>query len=123
MSGTSAHAAATSPATTVHVSQVPTIAAKPTRVRSRAHFTIYGAVAPGTTGEKVTLERKAGGSWHNAGSAKLERQRLPNGKTAVGYAITVKAPAKKASDIFRVVVPATTTNAAGASKTVTVTIT
>jgi hypothetical protein len=119
---TAQHAAAASGTTMVKVSQVATVTAKPNHVKHGKHFTVYGTVSPAAAGEKVTVQWRTGKAWHRAGTAKLRHQRLPSGKTAVGYAIRLKEP-RRGKYSFRALVGATKANAAGTSRVIKITVT
>jgi hypothetical protein len=121
ITASSANAAFTSPTATVKVSQVVALSAKPARTKPGKAFAVYGAVSPSASGEKLSVEQLRRKSWGKVGSATLKRQKLPSGKTAVGYVLSLKEK-KKGKDTFRVVAAATKVNAAGVSKPVTITI-
>ena len=85
-------------------------------------FNIYGTVKPASSGQKVTLQRQAGTSWNNIGTATIKNQKLPNGKTTVGFVFTVKQ-SSKGTFKYRVSKGATATLLAGLSNTLTVKVT
>jgi Fibronectin type III domain len=121
--GTTTHKAITSSVQTVSVTQAVSIAARPTKTVHTKSIKLYGTVRPAATGQRVYLQHLVGGTWKTvAGSAKLVRQKLPNGKTAVGYVFTIHEKAK-GHYTFRVIRKATTHNAAGASAALKLTFT
>jgi hypothetical protein len=99
-----------------------TLTAKPVRVARGKSFELFGTLAPGKAGESVTLDRKRGGSWIKVGTARLAKQKLPNGKRTLGYVFLARS-SKKGALTFHVVAGPTVANAAGTSNQVTVTIT
>jgi hypothetical protein len=111
--GTTVVKAATSGTDTVNLSQVVGITA-PAKVTHGKAFTIWGTVSPGTSGQKVELQRKVGTSYRNVVGATLKRQKLPNGATKLGYVfkLTLKT---KGSYSYRVTRAATSTLSAGTS--------
>jgi hypothetical protein len=110
---TSTHKAATSKVKSVGAVQTVSIARTPAKVKAGKSIKIYGAVTPAGSG-KISLQSDVKGKWRAAGTATIKRQKLPNGKKAVGYVFTVKL-AKKGTYTYRVVKAATSTLLAGVS--------
>jgi fibronectin type III domain protein/Big-like domain-containing protein len=117
--GSTVHAAKTSASATVSVAKVVTAAAKATRPKKGVKFSVYGTVAPALSKLKVSLQQKVGSKWKTIATAKTASQKLPTGKKKVGFVFTLKEK-KKGKFSFRVVAAATSTLAAGTSKTVVV---
>lgn len=97
--GTSGFAPSTSSAVTVGVSSKITVHAK--------HGRVSGKVSPSVAGERVKLQRRHGRRWKSVASAKLGRSGT--------FSFTVAA-----SGHYRIVAPASASNAAGTSATFTV---
>jgi hypothetical protein len=70
----------------------------------------------------VTLQRLVRSTWKIVATATLKKQRLPNGKNAVGYVFAVTPNVAKKYK-YRVTKAATATLARGVSATVTLTAT
>lgn len=117
--GGATHAAVTSSTRSVSVAQVVTIATTATKIRHGRSFTIYGYAKPPGAGQRVVLQMKVGTRWKALTSVVLKRQRLPNGSTRVGYRFARKI-SRVGSYRFRVSKAATTSLAAGVSRTITV---
>jgi hypothetical protein len=93
------------------------------KVRRHQSTTLFGVVAPAENGQRVVVQELVRGKWKALTlSQTLKVRRLPNGTRASGYIITL-AEAAKGTYSFRVVRAATTTNAAGTSRVVTLTVT
>ena len=121
--GSIGHDPATSAIGTLSVAQVVSVAVTKTSVAPGVATVLYGTVSPNESGRTVVLEELVAGSWTHPGeSAVIKLETLPNGKKEVGYEISfsTKKPGKY---VLRVQRASTATNAAGVSKSVTVTVT
>jgi hypothetical protein len=114
--------ASNSAAETVSVRQVIHASSSRGTVPHNVTFKIYGTVSPASSGQKVTLQRQAGTKWNSIGTATIKKQRMPNGKTLVGFLFSVKQ-ASKGTYKYRVTKGATSTLLAGTSNTLTVKVT
>ena len=117
--GEAAHASATSNIVSVTATQVIAVHASASAITHGKSVKIYGTVSPTGTGQKVSVQELVGRTWKTVGTATIKRQKLPNGKTATGYVVTVKL-AKKGTYHLRATKAATSTLGAGVSATVTV---
>jgi len=117
--GEAAHLAVTSNVVAVTATQVVAVHASAASITHGKSVKIYGTVLPVGTGQKVSVQELVGKTWKTVGTATIKRQKLPNGKTATGYVVTVKLP-KKATYHLRATKAATSTLGAGISATVTV---
>ncbi len=120
--GGSTHAAATSPTQTVSVAQVVSAHSTKSRVARHVAFKIWGTVKPASSRQAVQLQRLFGRTWRKIASAKIKRQKLPNGSRTVGFVFTVKQRTKGTYK-YRVYKPATSTLVKGYSRTLTVKVT
>jgi hypothetical protein len=102
----------------IQVAQSVTIALSAHSVTHGKKVKVYGLVAPGAKGQKVTVQRKVGSTWKKIGTATLKVQKLPNGKKTLGYLLTYK-PSAKGKQILRATKAKTVSVSAGTSKTVT----
>lgn len=98
-----------------------TIALGPTKVKQGKKAKVYGVAQPLPAGTLVTLQELRKGTWTKVGTARLAAQKLPDGTSRLGYVISVKL--SKGKHKLRVVSPATSSNAAGTSPTVTLKVT
>jgi hypothetical protein len=115
--GTATHAASASGVQSVSVAYVVAASVKPGSLNHSKPAKVYGTVSPGKTGDPVTLQQLVHGTWKTLkATATLKTQKLPNGKTALGYVFTIAA-APKGTYEFRVSRSASTTNVAGVSGT------
>jgi hypothetical protein len=105
----------------IQVAQSVTIALSAHSVTHGKKVKVYGLVAPGAKGQKVTVQRKVGSTWKKIGTATLKVQKLPNGKKTLGYVLTYK-PSAKGKQILRATKAKTVSVSAGTSKTVTLKI-
>jgi hypothetical protein len=113
--GTSAHKAATSTNQAVSVAQAVTAAVRGGAAKRNVTFPVYGTVGPNETGKMVVLQQKVGSRWKNTThQAKVRMQRLPDGRRALGYVITLKER-KAGKYTFRATRASTSVNAAGVS--------
>lgn len=117
--GTTWHKAVTGNIVSVSVTQIVAIHTTASKIRHGHTVKIWGTVRPSGAGQQVMLQQASGRNWKTVAKAKLKKQRLPNGKTAVGYVFSRKLPSKGTYE-FRVHKNATSTLAAGTSPTVTV---
>jgi subtilisin family serine protease len=84
--GTAAtHQSAASPTVTVTVAQVVHAASTRASVRSGVMFQLYGTVDPAARNQPIRIQQLVNGSWARIHTVTTRRQRLPNGRTAVGY--------------------------------------
>jgi hypothetical protein len=112
--GNPSHRAVASPQQTVNVAQVVTAALTKSKVKHGHHVKLWGQVAPDETGRSVALQSKSGSTWKSVDFATLVKQKLPDGKTAVGYVFKIKARGK-GKHVYRAHRNATPQNAAGDS--------
>lgn len=119
---TADHSGATSATQAVTVSQPVSIKATKTTVKHGSTVKIYGTVKPAGAGQQVSLQRLVRSTWKTVATATLKKQRLPNGKTVVGYVFAV-TPKAAGTLKYRVTKAATATLAKGVSATVTLTVT
>lgn len=118
---TAAHKSATSANDVVTVTRTATIAAASKTVTRGKSTKIYGVVAP-VAGGTATVQRKSGTKWIEANTGAIKKQKLPNGKTAIGYVVTRKFTSK-GKFTFRVSTPSVTGyGAATPASTVTITV-
>ncbi len=116
--GVPGHAATQTTAQTVGVAQTVSVGVTASTVVHYAVTKFYGTVAPNEANQYVYLQILVGRSWRTtAVKAKLVRQRLPNGRTMVGYVLALKTNSKGTFS-YRVYRPATAVNSAGLSKVV-----
>jgi hypothetical protein len=119
--GDAMHQAATSAIESVSVAQVVAVKATKTSAHVGNIVKLYGTVSPSGSG-KVYLQRRSGTSWKSVAAVSLAKQRLPDGRTVVGYVFSVKMPAK-GTFAYRVYRPATATLVKGYSPTVSIKVT
>ncbi|WP_310964648.1 choice-of-anchor Q domain-containing protein [Nocardioides terrisoli] len=116
--GSSTRRASTSAVDTVAVRQVVQAAVRPGRVARQTRARVYGTVRPAGSGQLVYLQRRVHGAWKTlAIHARIRRQRMPDHTRRVGFVIAVKER-RAGTYRFRVLRPATATNAAGTSSRV-----
>jgi hypothetical protein len=121
--GTSGHSARVSPQGTVSVAQVVHAALSSAQVRHGRIDKVYGTVSPNESGKVVTLQRLVSGTWRSTRiTARITLQKLPNHKKVIGYVLTYQ-PRAKGKQTLRVIRTATSSNAAGASPRLRVTVT
>lgn len=114
--GTSDHGCASTSPATVMVSQVVHATLSARHVARGRRVELYGTVGPSESNKRVRLQRRASGGWNDTGrSAKIKKQKLPNGKKVVGFVISY-SPADKGKQTHRVSRAKTPYNAAGVSK-------
>jgi hypothetical protein len=114
--GNASHKQVTSSVATIKVAQVVTETLKPTKVKHRHAVAVYGTVTPKAKGKAVVLQRLVAGKWRKLAATTERKQKLPNGKTVIGYVFHYK-PKRKGAVSLRVTRAATSTNAAGVSAT------
>jgi len=117
--GEASHGAVTSNVLSVTATQVIVIHSSASSIKHGKTVKIYGTVLPTGTGQKVSVQELVGKSWKTVGTATIKRQKMPNGKTATGYVVTVKL-SKAGSYHLRATKAATSTLGAGISASVTV---
>lgn len=116
--GTATHAASTSGVQSVSVGYAVAASVKPGTVTHSKPAKIYGTVSPSKSGDKVTLQQLVHGKWKTLSkTATIKKQKLPDGKTEVGFVFTISAAAKGTYE-FRISRSASATNAAGFSRAV-----
>lgn len=120
--GAAGHGAVTSSISTVTVDRVVTAALTKKKVKHHKSVEVYGAIAPASSGVTLSLQREVKGKWKTVAAAKTRKQRLPNGKTEIGYVVKYR-PKSKGKQALRVACPATTANGAGTSTTLTLKVT
>jgi hypothetical protein len=99
------------------------VAATKTTVAHGSTVKLYGTVTPTILNSYVYLQQKAGTAWKTlAVKGKVVKQRMPNGKTLVGYILTIKT-SSKGKFAYRAYRPATSTNVAGASPSLLLSVT
>jgi 5-hydroxyisourate hydrolase-like protein (transthyretin family) len=115
--GNSQYAPTTSAVVNVLVAPAVSItAARP----SSSTLSIWGGVTPSATGQKVGLQLKVGRVWKTwAAAVVITSQRMPNGRTSVGYLFHLSG-IHNGTYVTRATRPATSTNAAGGSPTLTI---
>lgn len=104
--GTAAHKAANSATDTVTVTRTATITASLKTINKGKTTKIFGLVSP-VAGGTATIQRKSGARWLSGMHAAIKRQKLPSGRTAIGYVVVYKGTAK-GKFTFRVSVPSIT---------------
>jgi hypothetical protein len=124
--GSTSHDAATSVTRSVSVRAAVSATLSKAKVRHRHSVTLFGAVSPTENGQRVVVQERVRGKWKavavSASIATLKVRRLPNGTKASGYIINL-TEASKGTYSFRVVRAATSTNAVGTSRVVTLRVT
>ena len=121
--GSAGHSARVSPLGTISVAQVVHAALSSPHVKPGKRDKVYGTVSPSESGKVVTLQRLVSGRWTSVGvSARITLQTLPNHKKVVGYILSYQ-PTAKGKQTLRVVRAATSSNAAGASPHLRLTVT
>lgn len=120
--GTATHATATSGIESVSVASAVSIHATKTRLVHGTTFKLWGGVAPTATNRYVYLQKKTARGWQTLAKVRVVRQLLPNGRRGIGYVFAIR-PSKVGRYVFRVYIPASSANAAGASSSVTITVT
>jgi 5-hydroxyisourate hydrolase-like protein (transthyretin family) len=114
--GDGSHHRAMSTASTVSVSQVVHAALSKKRVKRHRATKVYGTVKPHGEGKTVTLEKLVAGKWRQLPiTARLEVQKLPNGKTKAGFVMPF-TPKHKGKVKLRVESDPTRQNPGGVSK-------
>jgi hypothetical protein len=121
-SAAGAHASATSAMWTVTVKQTVAAALAHASIHHGKAGEVYGTIAPSASGLVVSLQYEHHGTWVTLTTAKTKRQTLPDHKKTVGYALK-HTFASKGTFHLRVTRAATSTNAAGTSKSLTLTVT
>ena len=114
--------ASNSPARTLVVQPVVTLALTKTTVRHGLPVTFWGTVTPGAAKQSVTLQRLSGTRWVSWATAKLVKQRMPDGHRRLGYLFT-ETRATKGTIKVRVVRPATSSLGKGISPAKTLKVT
>jgi hypothetical protein len=114
--GSSSHVCTTSAVSTVEVGQLVHASLSAKHVKRGKRVSVFGTVRPQARGKAVTLQRRVAGHWRKVGHrAKIRRQRLPDGKKTVGFALTYR-PKTPGRQLLRVSRAKTSTNVAGVSK-------
>jgi hypothetical protein len=112
--------ATTSVSRSVAVGQLVTIGVNSRRIGSGGTLKIYGSVNPAASGQVVQLQQRKHGRWASTGMhARISRRALPDGTRKLGYLIVVTMQQPGTYQI-RVHRAATSKNAGGSSRVVTV---
>jgi predicted thioesterase len=118
--GAPGHNAVVSGVQSVTVNQVITAAATAKSIKHGKVVKIYGTVSPNERNQTVVLQQYVSGKWKSLKvTAKIVKQKLPNGKTTVGYVLKFKPP-KKGKYVLRASRAATKANGAGVSGKLTI---
>jgi hypothetical protein len=120
--GDDSHYAASSASPLIKVKQAVT--AKITKHSARRFSTVrvYGTVKPKAAGKRVALQRRSHGRWVSVHSgATIQRQVLPNGIRTLSYVITIPTY-NRGRSLYRVHRAATSTNASGNSRAISLRI-
>jgi titin len=89
-SGDTMHSSATSPVLAVSVRPNVTATLTKSRAQAGTKVQLYGVVTPDLPGTQVIVQRRSQGEWVNTQlRATTHAQRLPNGRTVVGYVLTL----------------------------------
>jgi hypothetical protein len=97
-----------------------TIQVSSRHIRSGGTLKIYGSVNPATSGQVVQLQQHKHGRWVSTGMhARISRRALPDGTRNLGYLIVVTMQQPGVYQI-RAHRPATSQNAGGNSRVVTI---
>jgi hypothetical protein len=112
--GDADHLAATSSVAAVSVRSQVSFAVSAATVRAGTVVTMSGKVRPAVAGQTVILQRYYGGGWHN-----VRYLQIGSGSTYSTRLTFTTAGAFR----YRVIAPATTSNALGGSRNLTVTVT
>ena len=120
--GSATHNSRNSASQTVSVAPVVSAHSTKSSVQHGTAFKIWGTVNPPSSGQKLNLQRLSGTTWKTIATVTIEKQKLPNGTTTVGYVFTVK-PSTKGTFKYRVHKAATSTLVAANSSTLTVKVT
>jgi hypothetical protein len=106
----------------IDVSPDLTAAFKPNRIARGASSKLWGKLTPAHAGGTVWLQKYVSGTWKSTTtSARVRRQALPNGTTAVGYVLPVSGPAV-GSFRYRTLFKGDDTGARATSTTETLTV-
>jgi hypothetical protein len=115
--------AAASAVEQVTVTQVVSVTATATKIAHGKTVKFYGTVSPSKVGQFVNLQQKSGTKWKTLTiKAKIVRQKMPNGKTVVGYVLSL-TPHTPGTFTYRIAGPRTSTNAQGFSAALTLKVT
>ncbi|MDT4943501.1 MAG: trimeric autotransporter adhesin, partial [Pseudonocardiales bacterium] len=117
--GTATHKATLSAVQTIKVAQVVSIRTTATTIVHGHTVKLYGGVAPAASGQVVYLQQHTATGWKTIASVAEKLQKLPNGATAVGY-VFARTLSSRATYVFRVYRPATSTLLAGYSANLSV---
>lgn len=121
--GTTGHAATTSAARSVYVMQTVAVSQTVTAIVHGGVVKFYGTVAPNAVNQYVYLQQKVGTVWKTTAlKVRIVNQKMPNGKTMVGFVLALKT-GSKGTYSYRINRPATAANAAGTSRAMTLKVT
>lgn len=120
--GSTGHSSATTPEGTVSVAQAIHVTLSASKIKHGKTVKIYGTVSPDETGRTVTLLRYNAGKSSIVNTAKIKMQSLPTHKNVVSFLFTY-TPSKKGKQTFRVSRAATSSNAAGLSRSLKLKVT
>jgi hypothetical protein len=119
--GTASHTAVTSHRGKVTVDQSVHASLTKHSVAHGKPTKVFGTITPARSGRAVTLQRLVGGTWKKVATATTRQQTLPDGTHRIGYVVSY-SPTRAGKQKLRVVVAATPANGAGASATLTLTV-
>ncbi|HWC33491.1 MAG TPA: fibronectin type III domain-containing protein [Mycobacteriales bacterium] len=117
--GDGEHASGTSETETVTARQVVSSDLTAHRIASGQTVEVYGTVTPDASDRNVALQRHAHGNWVTIARAILTHQKLPDGRTALGYILPFTGHGAGTVKL-RVHIGPTRRNAAGTSRTLRV---
>jgi 5-hydroxyisourate hydrolase-like protein (transthyretin family) len=120
--GDDVHHRATSLVSTVTVTQIVHAALAKRSVKRGKTAEVYGTVKPNGDGKTVGLERRAAHHWKVLATARLQLQKLPNGKRKIGYILPFTAK-PKGTLVLRVFSDTTRQTAGGISRHLKLTVT
>ena len=83
--GGSGNAAVRSPHRIVRVRQIVTMSARPKSVGKNGRFELFGTTRPAQRHAVITIQRQLNGGWHVVDKVKTRSQRLPTGRSTIGY--------------------------------------
>jgi hypothetical protein len=121
--GSATHAATTSSSARVSVQQVEKASLSTTKIKHGKTAEVYGTVSPSEKGKVVIVQELVKGAWKNLAHPAAITMQLSGGhRTVLGFVYSYK-PAKKGKEKLRVTRAATSSNAAGVSATLSLTVT
>jgi hypothetical protein len=105
----------------ISVAQVVSIKSTTALASLGSTFKLFGTVAPNGNGSNVVLRKLSGTTWTKVATATLKSQKLPDGRTVVGYVFKVTA-SPGGSQTYRVDKAATATLTKGVSPPIVVVV-